>query len=196
MSFSKTKIFNIALSNLGVSAPLQNSIEESPYAIQIDNFYELARDTVLEAHDWSFANAFKELSVAEESSPVGTWQYAMICPNDCVSPRAIIDPADNKEKKFEPVIDTYGTKVLLTNCNPCILRYTKKITNETLFTASFVRVLAFYLAYLSAQVVTGSANKKNTNLQDYQIAIREAIVTDARKTTIKDQDDSDFTDYR
>jgi hypothetical protein len=76
------------------------------------------------------------------------------------------------------------------------LRYTKRVTNETLFTAAFVNALAFYLAYLSAQVVTGSANKKNTNLQDYQVAIRQAIVTDARKTETQDEDDKDFTDFR
>ena len=49
---------------------------------------------------------------------------------------------------------------------------------------------------MSAQSILGSGNKKNTELQDYQIAIRQAIVTDARKTEVHDQDDSDFTDAR
>jgi len=196
MSFSKTKIFNIALSNLGISAPIQNSIEEHPQAILMNNYYELARDSVLEAHEWSFANATKELSIAEESSINGNWSYCFTLPNDCISPRAIIDMSDNKEKKFDPGIDSTGEKVIYTNTNPCLLRYTKRVTNETFFTARFVNALAFYLAYLSAQVITGSNNKKNTNLQDYQIAIREAIVLDARKTRNKDQDDKDYTDAR
>lgn len=196
MTFSKTKIFNIALSNLGVSAPIQNSIEEHPNAILMNNYYELARDTVLEAHEWSFATAFKEMSVANEENKNANYLYSFNYPNDCISPRAIIDFADNKEKKFEPVIDSNGEKVILTNCNPCLLRYTKRVTNETFFPAAFVNALAFYLAYLSAQVVTGSNNKKNTNLQDYQIAIRQAIVTDARKTTNHDQDDKCYTDAR
>lgn len=196
MSFSKTKIFNIALSNLGISAPIQNSIEEHPQAILMNNYYELARDSVLEAHEWSFANAVKELSVAEESSKNGNWQFCFTLPNDCISPRAIIDVYDNKEKKYDPGIDSTGQKIIYTNTNPCLLRYTKRVTNETFFTARFVNALAFYLAYLSAQVITGSNNKKNTNLQDYQIAIREAIVLDARKTQNKDQDDKDYTDAR
>lgn len=196
MSFSKTKIFNLALSNLGISAPIQNSIEESPTAILMNNYYELARDTVLEAHEWSFANALKELSVSTESSLNGNWSYVYTLPNDCISPRAIISPFDNKEKKFEPSVDSSGAKVILSNVNPAVLRYTKRVTNETYFTAPFVTALAFYLAYLSAQVINGSSNKKNSNLQDYNLAIRQAIVTDARKNEIHDEDDKDYTDYR
>lgn len=197
MSFSKTKIFNIALSNLGVSAPIQNSIENNPTAILMNNYYELARDTVLEAHEWSFATAYKELSISEENAPEGSkWAYNFTFPNDCIAPRAIIDLADRKEKKYEPATDSSGQKIILTNCNPCLLRYTRRVTNETFFTAAFVNALGFYLAYLSAQVIVGSGNKKNTNLQDYQLAIRQAIVTDARKTQIKDQDDKDYTDFR
>ena len=197
MSFSKTKIFNIALSNLGVSAPIQNSIENNPTAILMNNYYELARDTVLEAHEWSFATAYKELSISEENAPEGSkWAYNFTFPNDCIAPRAIIDLADRKEKKYEPATDSSGQKIILTNCNPCMLRYTRRVTTETFFTAAFVNALGFYLAYLSAQVIVGSGNKKNTNLQDYQLAIRQAIVTDARKTQIKDQDDKDYTDFR
>ena len=118
MSFSKTKIFNIALSNLGISAPIQNSIEEHPQAILMNNYYELARDSVLEAHDWTFANATKELSIAEESSLNGNWQFCFTLPNDCISPRAVVDMFDNKEKKYEPGIDSAGQKVIYTNTNP------------------------------------------------------------------------------
>lgn len=196
MTFSKVKILNIALSNLGISAPIQNSVEESPTAILMNNYYDIARDTVLEAHDWSFANAHKAISTSFEESINPNYKYAFKFPNDCIAPRAVIDSVDCKEKKFEPAVDSTGAKIILTNSNPCILRYTKRVTNETFFTATFVNALSFYLAYLSAQVVTGSANKKNTNLQDYQIAIRQAIVTDARKTETQDEDDKDFTDYR
>lgn len=196
MSYTKTKIFNLALSHLGVSILLQNSIEEAPEALLMNNFYEVARDTVLEAHDWSFANGYKDLAVSFENSPDPNFNYSFAYPNDCISPRAAIDHNDNKEKIAHPAIDSYGNKIILTNCNPCTLRYTRRVTNENLFTAPFVNALAFYLAYQSAQVIVGSANKKNTCLQDYQIAIRNAIVTDARKTEILDQDDTDYTDYR
>ena len=196
MSFSKTKIFNIALSNLGVSAPIQNSIQENPTAILMSNYYELARDTVLEAHEWSFATGYKKLTSSVEASPDSNFLYSFNYPNDCVSPRAIIDCGDNKEKRFETVIDSAGFKIILTNSNPCVLRYTKRVENETYFTAPFVNALCFYLAYLSAQVVSGSSNKKNANLQDYNLAIRHAILFDARKNETSDEDDKDYTDFR
>ena len=194
--YTKTKIFNLALGNLGASAIIQNTDEESPQSILLDNYYETARDTVLESHEWSFACGYKELSTSFESSPDGNFLYSFAYPNDCIAPRAIIDKADNKEKKFTTVIDSTGAKVILTNSNPCILRYTKRVTNEAYFTPAFVNALAFYLAYQSAQVITGSGNKKNTNFQDYQLAIRQAIVTDARKIERQDQDDTDYTDCR
>ncbi|MBE7713707.1 MAG: hypothetical protein E7Z87_08180 [Cyanobacteria bacterium SIG26] len=197
MSFSRTNIYNIALSNLGVSTPISNYNEKSPYAVIINNYYELARDTVLEAHEWSFANAYKELALSQFKSPDPNFSYAFAYPNDCIAPRAVIDPADRKEKKCIPAIDeTTGEKIILTNCNPCILRYTKTVLKEPFFSAAFVNALGHYLAYMSAQSILGSGNKKNTELQDYQIAIRQAIVTDARKTEVHDQDDSDFTDAR
>ena len=113
-----------------------------------------------------------------------------------IFPRAIIDLGDNKEKHFETATASNGEKIILTNSNPCLLRYTRRIENETFFSAAFVNALGFYLAYLSAQTIVGSANKKNMNLQDYGMAIRNAIVTDARKNVVHDQDDSDYTDAR
>lgn len=196
MSFSKTKIYNIALHNLGISSKIQNTNQADPKANLLDTYYELARDTVLEAHEWSFANAHKNLSATVEESPNPNFPYSFTLPNDCIAPRAVISLEDNKEKKYEPGVDSTGAKIIMAEYNPVKLRYTKRITNETFFTAAFVNALGFYLAYLAAQVISGSANKKNTNLQDYQMAIRQAIVTDARKTEVHDQDDTDYTDYR
>lgn len=196
MGYSKTKIFNIALHNLGISSVLQNTNQNDTKAIILNNYYEMARDTVLEAHEWSFANAYRELSLSTESSPNPNYMYAFTQPNDCVSPRAIISPYDKEEKKCEPAINSNGEKIILANIDAGKLRYTRRIENETLFSSSFANALGFYLAYLAAQSLTGSANKKNTNLQDYQIAIRQAIVCDARKETTHDQDDKDYTDSR
>ena len=69
----------------------------------------------------------------------------------------------------------------------------KRVDNEAFFSAAFVNALAFYLAYLSAQVITGSSTRY---LRVYTIAVRQAIVTDARKNVTHNQDDKDFTDYR
>ena len=63
MSNTRTKIYNIVLHNLGVSAPIHDTEQQDPRAILLNNYYEIARDTVLEAHEWIFANAnFEGLS--------------------------------------------------------------------------------------------------------------------------------------
>lgn len=196
MASSKTRIFNLALHNLGISDAIQDTNQMDPRAIVLNNYYEFARNTVLEGHEWSFANAYKELSVSCETPMDPNYQYAFTYPNDCIAPRAIINPYDKKEKKFDPSIGSNGDKVILTNHNPCILRYTKRIDNETLFTSAFADALAYFLAYKTAISLTGSENKKKSNLQDYHMAIRQAIVCDARKAETKDQDDKDFTDSR
>ncbi len=196
MAFSKTKIFNITLNHLGITTVLQNTtLESDSKAIVLNNYYETARDFVLESHEWSFATVEKELSVSTSDSPNPNYQYAFYYPNDCLASRALI-AQDRKEKKYELAVDSNGTKLVLTNHNPCQLRYTKRIENESLFTASFVNCLSFYLAYLAAQGLSGSGQKKNTHLQDYNIALRQAVLNDARKITTHDEDDKDYTDIR
>lgn len=199
MSYTREKIYNITLSNLAITTPVQLTNENDPRTIILNNYYETARDTVLEAHDWGFATKYENLSVPVNESTYTqnpNYEYAFKCPNDCISPRAIICEDDNKEKEFKPAVNSAGELLILTNINPCLLRYTRRVENEALFTAPFVTALGFYLAYLTAQGLLGSANKKNTNLQDYNISIRSAIVTDARKYQNHDQDDSVYTDCR
>lgn len=196
MAFSKTEIFNLALTHLGVSAPLQNSNEHDPRAFVLNNLYSVSRDTILEAHEWSFANAFKVLPVSLSKSPNPLFDYAFNYPADCIVPRAVINPHDGKEKKIETAIDNDDQKIILTQWNPCILRYTKRIENTSLFSSGFVSALAYLLAANAAQSIVGSMDKKNSCLQDYQIALKFAITMDARKNVILDEDDSTYIDVR
>lgn len=130
MSISKTKIFNLALEHLGITSLIQNSVSETPEAIIMNNFYEIARDTVLEDHDWSFACGYQKLETKEIESLDPNYPFVFDYPQDCISPRAIISPYDNKEKKCIPAIDDKATKVILGEIDNGILRYTKRITND------------------------------------------------------------------
>lgn len=196
MTISKTEIFNIALSNLGVSSLIQNPNQNDTRAILLNNYYEIARDTIFEIHDWNFASAYKSLALSSLNSPNPNYEFAFVYPTDCISPRCLIDSVSHKEKKFDIAIINSNEKIILSNSNPVILRYTKRIENETLYPAPFVCALGFYLAYLSAQTIVGSNNKKNICLQDYQLAIKKAILSDARKIKNFNQDDNLYTDMR
>ena len=196
MGYSKVKIFNLALNRLGVSSAIQSNTQEDPRAILLNNVYELSRDEVLEAHDWSFANAYREISASTESSPDPNYLYALTLPEDCIAPRALIDIGDKQEKKFEPAIGSNNQKIILTNTNPAILRYTKRITNESLFTAGFVRALSYKLAAETGYSITGSREKEEINERRYEATLVRSIIFDARKSEPHDQDDNDFTDSR
>jgi len=98
----------------------------------------------LEAHEWSFANAHKDLSATVEESPNPNFPYSFTLPNDCIAPRAVISIEDCKEKKYEPGVDSSGAKIIMAEFNPVKLRYTRRITNETFFTAAFVVILIFH----------------------------------------------------
>ena len=63
MAYSKIDIFNMALNHLSITAPIAtNSMNKDSRAIILNNFYETARDEVLKAFDWGFANTYKELT--------------------------------------------------------------------------------------------------------------------------------------
>ena len=61
----------MALNHLSITAPIAtNSMNKDSRAIILNNFYETARDEVLKAFDWGFANTYKELTLSTEKSPI------------------------------------------------------------------------------------------------------------------------------
>lgn len=196
MAYSKTKIFNLTLNLLGVSAPIQNSNEKNDTrAILLDNQYELARDTVLKDFDWNFAVNFKSLALTANKSPNPNYLYEFAYPIDCINARAILDE-NGKEKKFCIATSSNNEKTILTNTNPCTLKYTRLVEQETYFTPEFVLALAQFLASLTSEVITGSAEKGNNALKKYEIFMNKGKVQNATEGTDKDEDDTTYVDSR
>ena len=196
MAYSKTKIFNLALNLLGVSAPIQNANElTDTRAILLNNQYELARDTVLKDYDWNFAMRFKDLALTGNKSPNPNYEYEFAYPNDCIAARAILDET-GKEKKFLIATNTDGTKTILANISPCTLRYTRLVTQETTYTSEFVLAIAQFLASLTSDVITGSSEKGNNALKKYQMFIEKGKVQNATEGTESDEDDTTYIDSR
>lgn len=196
MAYSKTKIFNLALNLLGVSAPIQNANElTDTRAILLNNQYELARDTVLKDYDWNFAMRFKNLALTGNKSPNPNFEYEFAYPNDCIAARAILDE-QGKEKRFLIATNTDGTKTILCNISPCTLRYTSLVTQETTYTSEFVLAIAQFLASLTSDVITGSSEKGNNALKKYQMFIEKGKVQNATEGTETDEDDTTYIDSR
>lgn len=199
MAYSREMIYNITLNNLGISAVIQNTTETNPRTTVLNNQYELAKEQVMKDFDWNFSNRVRELTPSTEESPDPRFLYAYDYPNDCIAARYVIDPYDGQYKKFDVTTDSSGSRIIVCNIKPAKLSYTKDIASavpETYFTSEFVSALCFYLAFLCAEPLTGSIDKKRSNYQAYQYALAKAKAMNANESTEKDEDETTYLDAR
>lgn len=198
MAISKTRIFNMALNELGISAPIANAdAQDDTRTIILNNFYENARDEVLKAFDWNFAEKFRSLTPTTEKCLDPRFNYVYDYPNDCLCAREVyIKDGDGKKKKFKPSANEDGSKVILTNHHAIILKYTRRIENEAYFDAEFANALALYLASLAGQTITGSAERANNALKKYYDKIRQSQISNAQEGQEVDSDNSTYLDAR
>lgn len=208
MTISKTRIFNMALNELGVSAPITNAeAQDDNRAIILRNFYETARDEVLKAFDWNFADSYRILTPSTEKCLDPNYKYIYDYPNDCINAREVFEQVENAEHTFEPTgivlkkqfkisSNSIGQKVILANVSPAILRYTKKIEKENFFDPEFSSTLSLYLAALTGKAITGSNDKANEALNKYWNKQKLGIVANATEGQEVDEDNSTYLDVR
>lgn len=97
---SDVDICNLALGFLGDSANVDaiDPPEDSVEAEYCAKFYPIARDGLLNMHNWGFAT--KRTSPAQIAVPpesAGMWQYAYIAPGDCLTITRVFDPTSSDD---------------------------------------------------------------------------------------------------
>ena len=201
---SKTLLFNRVLIHLGIAGQIDNFANDTVEAITISNNYDLARDFVLKDFDWNFAVAYRELSLASEINNIANntsvlphgYLYEYHYPDDCISARAVFTRGEKEEKEFTVASNDLGQSVILTDVYPAVLRYTRRIDKEKLFPSDFETAFSIYLAYLSAQALTGDVNKSDKLLQKYELFKRRAQKINADEGRNDNEDNSTYIDYR
>ena len=198
MTISKTTIFNMALNELGVSAPITNAdAQDDTRAIILNNFYETARDEVLKAFDWNFAEKYRVLTRTKDDCIDPRYNYVYDFPDDCLSAREIyVIDGDKKKKKFRVSANEQGKKVILTEHDGVVLRYTRMVKKENFFDSEFAMSLALYLAALTGQSIIGSEQKALNALRKYNERVKLGQVANASEGQQKDEDDSTYLDAR
>ena len=198
MTISKTRIFNMALNELGVSAPINNAdAQDDTRAVILRNFYENARDEVLKAFDWNFAEKYRILTPVADECLDPRFQYVYDCPNDCLSAREVFEREGNGErKKFKLSSNEAGQKIILTSISPLVLRYTRRVEQETFFTPEFAAALALYLASQAGTAITGSDGKANDALKKYWDKVRLGHISNASEGQEVDEDKRTYLDER
>lgn len=196
MTISKAQIFNITLNILGVSTPLENANCTDPRAILLNNYYELARDYVLKDFDWNFASAYKKLSLFDNPQNISHYNYCYNYPNDCICARDIFQKESNKLERFLVASLESGEKVILTNAQNAILRYTRCVDKEVYFSCEFSMALSYYLASLTSSVIAGSLQKGETAYEKYRTLLRRAKVLNAQEGADFIYDDNTYLESR
>lgn len=189
---SEVDICNVALSHLGDAATVASISppEGSAQAEHCAVFYPIARDALLEMHDWGFATT--RAALTQVTNTTSTWAFCYAVPADMLSPFAVLDPLaldDNSAEitqasnwlqgvslpaggiytpqpyQIETAAD--GTSILLTNQEDAVLRYVRRVTDTTRFTPLFTKTLHRSLAALLAgPVIKGEAGIKVGAMQE------------------------------
>ena len=210
---SEVDICNLALGHIGDSATVSsiNPPEGSAQAEHCSRFYPIARDSLLEMHNWGFAT--KRTNLALLTSNFSEWKYCYAIPTDAVNLLAVLSSAATDDYSvplqysasvmgvpiamggvYEPQPYTAealddGTEVIYTNQDAAMLRYTSLISDTSKFRPLFVESLSWLLAsYLAGPVIKGDAGAAESKrcMQAFLLAYGKATVSDAnqRRTQI------------
>ena len=196
MSISKTQIFNITLNILGISTPLENINSNDNKTILLNNYYDLARDYVLKDYDWNFASSFRQLSLAYSQDCNYKFSYVYDYPNDCICARDVFDGSTKKSDKFSIGANSNNEKVILTNIQNPILRYTRKVDKEVYFSCEFSMALSFYLASLTSNVICGSVQKGEMAYEKYLKILSHAKMLNAQEGVDVIYDENTYLESR
>lgn len=183
---SAVDICNLALGHLGDAATVASidPPEGSAQAEHCARFYPIARDSLLEMHNWSFA--MRRIALSQLTNNTNQWLYRYALPPDFLCSVSIIPPdaSDDYATRVVPsdsppwahnyspsvaagqyvpqpyTVETLqdGTQVIYTNVENAVLRYTALITDTAMFSPLFVMTLSWHLAsMLAGPVIKGDA---------------------------------------
>jgi hypothetical protein len=148
--------------------------------------YDNARDSLLEAHDWSFARKlFKPSKLAAE--PSWGWANAFAIPHDIRRVTGVWDRDDTGFSRSnyttgqppEQVTYEINSGNILTNADTLYCKGIRDIDDEGIYPALFIQAFAAQMAVLGCYAITES----NSKLQAMQALatqyLRDAVSRDA-----------------
>jgi len=186
MSFTKVKIYNIALSALLLSREIID-IETDPNQNEIrvlNTFWDIALESTLQDLDLDSLSqpiSLELLATLEDDNP---WDYVYKYPSNCAFLRRIESGAavDNKSTHISKRTAIYdGQKAIYTNQYQAVGECIPKDVPLEAFNAMAGMALGYRLASFSAPLITGKGAKKlrDTIEAKYLIAKAKAQETDS-----------------
>lgn len=186
-------ICNLALSHLS-AYPIQALTERTKEARECSRLYPIARDAMLESHDWGVAR--KQQLLAELDLEISGWDFVYAWPTDCLAPRKIYDPAEcagSAKIKYDiGVNEDLNRRLILTNEEDAELIYTARITDANLFTAMMVDALGYRLAADLAIPLRSDSNLATKMMRQFGAMIISAQASSANSEENQPETKSDF----
>jgi hypothetical protein len=141
MAVSETEICNIALRALR-EQPIASLTENSEPAQLCQQFYEQARDDLLERHWHNFAMRRQQLAQISQAADF-EWEFAFGLPTD---PYCLVARKLWADGRFREAWVVEGRRLRTCHGNDVWLQYTARVVDVTLYPATFVNALAMSLA--------------------------------------------------
>ena len=180
-------ICNLALGHLGDDASVSSISppEGSAQAEHCARFYPIARDAILELHDWKFATR----RVALTQLDIASWEWAgaFAAPNNMLRILAVLPreaASDAGSEDFETASSDDGALIVLTNTASPSARCTFRVTDTTRYPPLFVDALSRLLAsYLAGPIIKGDAGMSvsRAQYQGFMLSLAQAKVSDANQ---------------
>jgi hypothetical protein len=184
---SEVDISNLALARLGDVASVAsiNPPEGSAQAEHCARFYPIARDSMLELHDWKFST--RRATLAQLSATSWDWAYAYSLPNNLIRILAVLPAeasADDQGVDYDTENDASGNAMILTDLPEATVRYSVRVTDTTKFPPLFVDALAWLLAsHLAGPVIKGDAGTAEAKrcMTMFQAMVQQAVYSDSNQ---------------
>lgn len=160
---SEVDLCNLALARLGDSATVAgiDPPEGSAQAEHCARFYPIARDSMLEMHDWKFATRRAVLSELTVES--FNWAHVYAEPNGALRIISVLDATQSAEDESQPYAcesSENGDAIIYTDQQDATVRYIARVTDTTKFSPLAADALAWLLAsHIAGPLLKGTAGQ-------------------------------------
>jgi hypothetical protein len=162
---SQEEICRLSLGHIADAARV-NSIAPPDNTIQAQHcatFYPIARDELLEMHDWNFSvrrEALVESLVASIAIDNGEWGFVYAMPNGYIRALKVCSPGSSEDHPGYPfkiesdAMETDG--IILTNVEDAVLHFIYREEQTGRYSPTFVSALSLLLgSYLAGPILKG-----------------------------------------
>lgn len=186
---SEVQIMNGALIKLGAER-ITAATDANNRARLVNERYSHVRDALLASHPWRFATAYAALAlVSPTPDDVFDYDYVFQLPSDCAR---VFQTNLTKYDDWEEIENLR----IACNVSECSVKYSKRVTDVSKFSDSFIKTLEWALAADIAYALTQSTARAESAEAGYAKALQEARSYNGQSGSVKQVQSSEWVDAR